>query len=74
LRLSAEDAQLLKALPLSDLPVLSRRHDLVRCAYAQIKWMWSELLRLEQPANARVLILLGLQPRIEINPPLNLTR
>jgi hypothetical protein len=74
LRLSRDDATTLSTLPVTELPAISSRDDVVRCAYPRIAWMWPELLRSAHPERTHALLLLALQPRVEINPPLLLSR
>lgn len=67
LRLSAPQVRLLAALVMTDMPVLAGRHRLVRCAYLRLSWMWPELFRTADTDRERALILLGLQPNVELN-------
>jgi hypothetical protein len=46
----------------------------VTCAYRELSWMWQELLSAEKPERERKLLLLGLQPRIELNAPVSVMR
>ena len=74
LRLSDAETRRLGETPFGDLPALSLMPDLVTCAYRELSWMWAELLAARKPESKRRLLLLGLQPRIELNAPISLTR
>lgn len=74
LRLATDQVAVLAALTITELPVICHRHDIVRCAYSSLAWMWPELLRSVQPEHADALVLLALQPPVEINPPLVLSK
>ncbi len=73
LRLSPGQQHALGALAIADLPALARRDGIVRCAYGETTWMWQRLVAARQPHRTRSLVLLGLQPRIELNAPLSMT-
>lgn len=68
LRLSDAEIRRLRTMPLSDLPRLSMRDHLVGCAFREPAWLWYELLTEKRPEERRRLLLLGLQPRVEVNP------
>jgi hypothetical protein len=70
LRLTPAEVEALGALPMTELQRVAARRRLVRCAYVRLSWMWTELIRAVEPDRARALILLGLQPSVELNPPL----
>lgn len=72
LRLDADGVRELAALAVADLPTLAARAGIIRCAFGRLQWMWRELFREREPAEDRALILLGLQPNIELNPPISL--
>jgi len=67
LRLSAAQVHELSNLAILDLPELARRESLIGCAYNGLQWLWTELVNADKPDRVRVLILLGLQPMIELN-------
>jgi hypothetical protein len=70
LRLSAAQVTALGDLPMTEMQALAARRHLVRCAYVRLSWMWLELIRTVEPDRARLLILLGLQPSVELNRPI----
>jgi hypothetical protein len=49
LRLSAEQARVLTALPITDLPAIARNQQIVLCAYRKLAWMWTKLLQCPEP-------------------------
>lgn len=70
LRLTAAEILALRTTPLSELARLSAREALVGCAFREPDWLWHELVTEGRPEYRRRLLLLGLQPRVEINPTL----
>lgn len=72
LRLSPTDIRALRTTPLSELPRLSLTEHLVVCAFREPDWLWCELLTETRPEYRRRLLLLGLQPRVELNCGINL--
>jgi len=67
LRLSTAEIHALRTTPLSDLPRLAQHEGLVSCAYREPAWLWCQLLTEARPEYRRRLLLLGLQPRVELN-------
>ncbi len=69
LRLEPAQVRSLRDLAITDLDMLARREGAVHSAYRTGSWMWSALLCSEPADDRRALILLGLQPSVELNPP-----
>lgn len=63
--LSSRAMQRLRGMPLSDLPALARKADLVLCAFPERDWLWIELLRETRPEVRQQLTLIALQPWLE---------
>lgn len=63
--LSSRAMQRLRGMPLSDLPALARKADLVLCAFPDRDWLWIELLRESRPEARQQLTLIALQPWLE---------
>jgi hypothetical protein len=61
--LSDLDLEILRAVPLSDLPRAALHRPLLRCAFKEAAWLWSELLTAKRDESRHQLLLLGLQPR-----------
>jgi hypothetical protein len=66
LQLSDSDINFLRSTRLSDLPALSLKPDLIRCAYGELRWTWRELLNAELTERSRRLLLLSLMPRSKL--------
>lgn len=62
LGLDSRTIQRLRALQLADLAKCARLPELLRCAFAERPWFWTELLAVRQPEDRRRLALVALQP------------
>jgi len=67
LRLSTTEIRTLRTTPLSELPRMAQHERLVACAFREPARLWSQLLTEARPEYRRRLLLLGLQPRVELN-------
>jgi hypothetical protein len=66
--LGLDDAQVrrLRMMPLSDLPAMSATSDLIGCGFLEAPWLWRELLTETRPESRRQLLLIGLQPQLDV--------
>jgi hypothetical protein len=62
LGLGADQIDLLRSLPLSDVARLAASSDIVRCAFADQDWLWHGILTDTRPESRRALALVALQP------------
>jgi hypothetical protein len=67
LGLDEPELRALKASTLSDLQRLSMSHELVSCAFPESGRLWRKLLTETRPELRRQLLLIGLQPRVQIS-------
>ncbi len=66
LHLSDDEAQHLRAIPVSELATLARSPTLLRCAFADGAFTWPALVRLDEIDDERMLTLIALQPAAAI--------
>ena len=72
--LTSVDVSELNATPLSELPCLALVPDLIGCAFPDSDWLWHELLTETRPEHRRQLLLVGLQPVLALQWPVERTR
>jgi hypothetical protein len=67
LGLEDRDVRDLRTLDLADIPAHCATGDTVVCAFAQYTWLWQKLLTEGRPEARRQLLLIALQPRIDMH-------
>ena len=65
LGLESRAVQRLRALQLTELQGLAHGSSLVRCAFPEREWLWTELLTERRPEARQRLVLVALQPGLE---------
>ncbi|HEX7081146.1 MAG TPA: hypothetical protein VF329_09045 [Gammaproteobacteria bacterium] len=63
--LTPQVAHELRTTPLSQLPRLALTRARISCTFAEVEWLWKELLTETRPEARRQLILIALQPPID---------
>jgi len=67
LSLEEFDVRKLRTLDLADIPAHCAAGETVVCAFAQYVWLWQKLLTETRPEARRQLLLIALQPRVDVS-------